>query len=121
DLREEAEGILDWMVEGLKQYDKIGLDPSTCAAVERATSTYLEERNPLLPAIEAGFIELQEKAETSGKDLRETLNDFYDEHPTVRRLTTEEFVDALRALGCTRRNTNKGRVWTGVKVRATTP
>jgi putative DNA primase/helicase len=117
-LLPELEGILVWMLEGLRQYDRIGLDPSTCKAVQRATDEYLEERNPLQGAIEAGYVELDEDArDTPGALLRQTLTDYYDDHPAVPKLADDELSDALEALGCFRRKTNKGAMWSGVKVR----
>jgi putative DNA primase/helicase len=117
ELSQEAEGILQWMVDGLGDYDLVGLDPSTCTAVAEATSKYLDARNPLQPALEAGYIELDPEAETAGQLLRDTLLEFFDEHPAARRLADDELSDALEVWGVTGRRTNHGRIWKGIRVR----
>ena len=117
-LAAEVEGILAWMVEGLKEYDRIGLDPSTCSTVAQATAEYLENRNPLQPVVEAGYIVLDpESRDTPGQALREAIADYWDDHPGVPRLADDELSDALNALGCFRRKTNHGALWSGVRLR----
>ena len=84
-LLTEREGILAWMVEGLRQYNAEGL--GTCTAIHETTSEYIEEMNPLHDYVE-DRLELGPDFTVRGSDLLFDLEEYWDS-TTQRRATRE--------------------------------
>lgn len=114
-LREEAPGILAFLVRGARAYLKDGL--GTCAAVEEATARYVEEHTPLDRWVKE-CVTLGE-GETEPAELWESYAAWhvYADNPP-EQLNKAEFRAALLALpGVKFTRSNGRRLFRGVEVR----
>lgn len=87
-LREEAEGILAWAVEGCLEWAEDGL--GSCDVIDRATADYRTE-NDLLSAFIDECCELDSGASATKKAVRAACRDHFKEQgedaPTAWALT----------------------------------
>jgi P4 family phage/plasmid primase-like protien len=109
----ELEGVLAWCVRGTADYLENGI--GTCQAVERATTSFLEEMNPLASFFTQCCV-LEKGVEVEGHNLRAAYEDYCRE-TGENRLSDVDYSEAMEAAGLTRRRTNSGNVWHGVELR----
>lgn len=113
-LLAEADGILGWMVEGLRAYHAEGLAPPP--AVRVATDEYREESNPLREWVEDAC-ELEPDAVTPARELRDAYEAWAIRHRRKRVGANGNWSKALSGLGCTDERTRTGRRWLGIRLR----
>ena len=113
-LLTEREGILAWMVEGLRQYNAEGI--GTCTAIQETTSEYIEEMNPLHDYVE-DRLELGPDFTVRGSDLLFDLEEYWDSRPSVERLGSHGVKEALSAYGIEKRTRKEISVWIGTRLK----
>ena len=117
-LREPAglEAALAWAVEGLRAYHAAGL--GSCSAIEDATSTFMEEMNPLVEFI-GRFFEQGETLTCTGTEVSKTYDDYLQD--TMQpRLGNADLGDAMRVLGFVQHRTAMGMTWRGLALKGAT-
>jgi P4 family phage/plasmid primase-like protien len=114
--QEHLEAIAAHMVEGYKYYAEHGL--YIADSFKQVTKEYIEESNPLSDFI-AHYMTRDEKAEISGSDMQSAYNDYLHE-TDVLRLSDNDFANALYALGVTKRTSNQGAIWRGLRQKGAT-
>jgi putative DNA primase/helicase len=113
-LREEASGILNWMLEGFRLWSEIGgLNPPS--AVQIATEEYRKESDTFQRF-------LDEKMEI-GKDFVISASDAYnaykfwaEDSAEHSRLTSQQFYDNMVRRGFVYHRTNVLRQWHGLQI-----
>jgi putative DNA primase/helicase len=118
-LRTEADGILGWLVEGLKLYHAEKLTPP--APVRLATDAYRAESNPLREWVDVdgiGGAVLDSGATTSAADLRTAYERWCQVNHRSKVKQGKEWGAALRGLGCSNDDRGTGGVnqWTGFRL-----
>ena len=104
-LRDEHGGILQWAIEGCRQWQENGLDPPPC--VRARTDEYLDEQDPL-----ASWIE---ECCTVGSASEAKLGDLYPSYTShaqsagERPETKREFSELLKTRGFERTRIGKQR------------
>lgn len=111
---EHLEGILAWAVRGLREYRAAGAI-GTCQVIQDATAAYLTEMNPLTDFLALHF-EVGDGLTATGDEVDKAYRE-YLYHADATRLSSSDFAQALRVLGFTRKRTEAGSVWTGLKSR----
>lgn len=114
----ERSGILNWMVAGCLEWQRVGLAPPK--AVTEATEAYREESDPL-----GEFFALCCVFEAEARVARSHLRTAYEEHCTEngvkRPLDAKAFGRRLRELGCEDKSVKvQGRSvngWAGIRLR----
>ncbi|MBB1482352.1 bifunctional DNA primase/polymerase [Tessaracoccus sp. MC1865] len=111
-LKGEANAVLAWAVEGLRDYYTRGMaEPE---AVTLATGAYRDDNDDL-----AEFLEERTEATTGAGVLVSELHDAYTSWCQSRRLDPEgrkRFAELLRGRGFNTVKTNKGMTFRGVKL-----
>ncbi len=111
----EADGILRWAVEGLKDYRQHGLNEPS--AVKDATDQYRKDQDALAHFIEARCVE-SSRAEAKARGLYEEYKKWaHDTEEFVMR--ERDFSQALNERGFTRVKLNHGIVWRGIGLATT--
>jgi putative DNA primase/helicase len=110
----ELEGVLRWMVDGWREYRRIGLDPPQL--VIDATNEYLAQMNPLADFIADECEAAPEYDQPSGT-LREAYKDWTQSNFDRRRLSDTDFDRAMNALGYQKHEKSSGRFWRGVRLK----
>jgi P4 family phage/plasmid primase-like protien len=116
-INEEASGILNWMIAGLRDYQQNGLVPS--AEIRGATAAYRESSNVI-----ERF--LDERC-TVGKDLRTGSSTLYLAYQTWCKSSGEfyekgkAFGEDLKKAGFQSRHAENGTVWLGVGLNQPAP
>jgi putative DNA primase/helicase len=113
-LAAEYPGILKWAIEGCLEWQRIGLDPP--AVVRAATEEYIQSQNTVSNWIE-------ERCDT-GYGLRAFSNELYADFKHWAHNTGEDslkqadFNKALEDLEYSKKRSNIGIVWDGLKLRS---
>jgi putative DNA primase/helicase len=110
----EVEGVLRWMVDGWREYQRIGLDPP--AHVLEATNDYLARMNPLAEFI-ADRCEEDPASDQPSGELQDAYRDWLRDNPNERRLSDLDFTLAMESLGHKRRTLDGRRYWQGLRLR----
>jgi putative DNA primase/helicase len=94
-LREEAPGILAWLVRGALAWQREGLNPPD--VVRAATEEYRHENEPLTPFLEACCV-IKENARAKASDLFSAYGRWCDENHVRdwHRLTQTTFGKQMR-------------------------
>jgi putative DNA primase/helicase len=109
-LREEAPGILAWLVRGCLEWQHAGLQPPQ--EVAEATRSYREESDPLADfindccAIDPDFV-------TATGELRRAYEAYCTEKG-MRPVGGRTFAERLQQLQCTADRNASGRFWRGI-------
>lgn len=109
-LKDEAPGILRWLVEGCRAWLRDGLGEP--AAVSAATTAYREESDPLGDFL-ADCCELSANAWTSFKELRDVYAD-HCQATGAQPLGKNKFAEALSRHGCVSGRVSQQRGWHGI-------
>jgi len=118
-LKAEIDGILAWLVEGLRMYQEEGLLPEP-DAVSLATEGYREEMDPLADFIDEHFVK-----DPDGVTPISVVRDLYTEYMHGRQGTLghREFNRLMEERGFERPKKAKRvngvtvKVWKGLKLR----
>lgn len=122
-LQYEAPGIFNWMIEGLKEYDKIGLHaPDT---IKTATQEYREDQDILHDFIK----ECCKTKDDDGvvEDLAISASDLYNNYSSWYRInggsqkdiiSSTKFGRLLIELGFSRTRKSTGKVYHGIKLKS---
>jgi putative DNA primase/helicase len=108
-LKEEAEGILAWMVRGCLIWQKQGLQEPD--QVRSATASYRSEMDNLQDFLEV-CCDLDPEALSKPADLLDAYNKYTGEH-----LTPQVFGTKLRHKGFERKRIYAGQRWKGIKLK----
>lgn len=116
---EEPEVILNWMLEGLREYRRIGLDEPE--QIGTWLNTYREEvdtaRQFLKQAPEDGFIEIAPGAKETVREVYRAYVSWCQDNG-ITPLGTRNFSLRLEAAGFTKKRESPGIMWQGIgKVR----
>ena len=114
-LLAEAEGILAWAVRGAREWYAQGLqDPDV---IRSSTKEYRETSDALAGFLPGVWVYDAEGGRVDGKKLFETYLEWADEEnlPARERWTRRTFFGALEERGLTKRKTNKGIAFDGVR------
>jgi len=112
-LREEAPGILRWLVEGARQWQRLGIaEPDTIAA---ATDSYRTENDPLAEFMD-DCCEMADAGWTSASDLRCTY-ELYCHDRGDPEIGGREFNERLRRRGVRYDRRRSIRGWAGIRIR----
>ena len=114
-LLAEAQGILTWAVRGAIEWNRTGLqDP---AVVRSSTKEYRETSDALAGFIPGVFVYDAEAGRVDGKVLFDAYLAWADEEnlPSREVWTRRTFFGALEERGLTKRKTNKGIAFDGVR------
>lgn len=114
-LLEEAEGILAWAVRGAGEWYREGLaDPPI---IRNSTKEYRETSDALAGFLPGVFIHDADAGRVDGKVLFEQYLQWADEEnlPQRERWTRRTFFGALEERGLTKRKTNAGVAFDGVR------
>jgi len=109
-LREEGPGILNWIVEGAKQWYEQGLNPPD--SVLAATSEYRSESDPLSDFIEEGCV-LLESAQVRAGDLLEAFQKWAKREGRAE-LDAKGLKARLHDRGIQHKKTNRARMYLGI-------
>jgi putative DNA primase/helicase len=122
ELREEADGILAWVIEGALKYQRHGLN-DVPEAVRLAGAEFQERSNPLLDWFESSEFELHDGGTASAAELRASYERWHSARrgePKVPR--SAKWTEALTLLGLSQPPSKKVTVdgvqvtgWTGVR------
>jgi putative DNA primase/helicase len=112
-LKAEAPGILNWAIEGCLAWQRDGL--KTPAAVERATSEYEAESDPLAPFFE-------DRCETDAAfnvPKRELWNAYqaWCQANKQRPVPRKPFAEKMKSRGFGEGSTGSVRYWTGLRLK----
>ena len=113
-LRDEASGILNWLLEGAERWKRDGLKAP--AVVLNATDEYRGEMDVM-----GNFLKercLQEKGQTIQiRELYKVYSDWCDENN--EHAVSERFLSLrLKEMGFQQTRTAEARYWTGIALRA---
>lgn len=114
-LMAEAEGIFAWAVRGAMEWYKIGLsDP---AVIRNSTKEYRETSDALAGFLPGVFTQDAEAGRVDGRVLFDEYLKWADEENLPQReiWTRRTFFGALEERGLTKRKTNKGVAFDGVR------
>ncbi|WGH21219.1 DNA primase/helicase [Arthrobacter phage ObiToo] len=114
-LLAEAQGILTWAVQGAMEWYRGGLqDPDI---IRSSTKEYRETSDALAGFIPGVFIHDPEAGRVDGKVLFDEYLKWADEEnlPGKERWTRRTFFGALEERGMTKRKTNKGIAFDGIR------
>jgi len=114
-LMEEAPGIVAWAVRGAREWFRDGLqDP---AAIRDSTKEYRETSDALAGFLPGEFIYDEQAGRIEGAALFTQYLDWADAEnlPARERWTRRAFFSALEERGLTKRKTNKGVAFDGVR------
>ncbi|UVK63560.1 DNA primase/helicase [Arthrobacter phage Janeemi] len=114
-LLAEAEGILAWAVQGAQEWYRGGLqDPEI---IRSSTKEYRETSDALAGFLPGVFIHDPEAGRVDGKVLFDEYLKWADEEnlPGKERWTRRTFFGALEERGMTKRKTNKGIAFDGIR------
>jgi len=112
-LKAEASGILNWAIQGCLAWQRDGL--KTPKAVERATSDYEEESDPLSPFL-AECCEIDPAYDVKKAELRSEYDRWcfsYKEKPLGKKVFAERILGRRFGEG----STGRFRYWTGLRLR----
>lgn len=112
-LREERDGILRWMVDGLRAYHERGLDPPDCVKV--AVEEYRKEMNLLADFVSENCI-AEEAAVTPTRELYLRYS-YWSKDYGEKQLSHRAFSIQLRRLGYEPWASNGVRYWRGLRLR----
>ena len=114
-LRDEAPGILAWLVRGCLDWQRFGLHPPN--KVRAATDAYREDSDAIAPFLEAAC-ECGDGFNTASRELFQAYEAYCDEEhiPTRERLTRNAFGRRMGDKFDGKKN-REGKVYMGVKVR----
>ena len=114
-LKEEAEGILVWLLHGIRQYQERRLDPPE--AVRVATAEYRECEDTLGDFVH-DCLEQAAGGATSTSEIHDAYRRWCDTHgiPDARRLTQRSLTTRLQNRGFVYRRTKTQRGFEGVLV-----
>ena len=122
-LKLEAPGILNWMIEGLEEYYKIGIDAPSC--VKTATKEYREDQDVLHDFI-ADCCDTKDDKNFAGKDLSAEASALYNNYKSWYNLSggnskdqisMTKFGRLLIELGYTRKRKNNGKEYHGIAIK----
>ncbi|WNN93994.1 DNA primase/helicase [Arthrobacter phage Nitro] len=114
-LMAEAEGIFAWAVRGSMEWYKVGLnDP---AVIRNSTKEYRETSDALAGFLPGVFVQDSEAGRVDGKVLFDEYLKWADEENLPQReiWTRRTFFGALEERGLTKRKTNKGVAFDGIR------
>lgn len=115
-LRQERDGILAWMIEGLRLYWKEGMEPPE--VVREATEEYRKQMDPVGEWLDS-CCELDPAAATPIEQVR-TSYEFHCDQSGRQPLGGIRFNEVLEELGCRRDSkwldSRTRKVWTGLRV-----
>ncbi|AYN57757.1 DNA primase/helicase [Arthrobacter phage DrManhattan] len=114
-LMAEAEGIFAWAVRGAIEWYKVGLnDP---AVIRNSTKEYRETSDALAGFLPGVFVQDSEAGRVDGKVLFDEYLKWADEENLPQReiWTRRTFFGALEERGLTKRKTNKGVAFDGIR------
>ncbi|WGH21110.1 DNA primase/helicase [Arthrobacter phage Cassia] len=114
-LLAEAQGILTWAVQGAMEWYRSGLqDPDI---IRSSTKEYRETSDALAGFIPGVFIHDPQAGRVDGKVLFDEYLKWADEEnlPGKERWTRRTFFGALEERGMTKRKTNKGIAFDGIR------
>lgn len=123
-LRNEASGILNWMIQGLKEYNKIGLNPPAC--VVTTTKEYREDQDILHDFIEECCIYRKDQELELSGDVTEYAKDLYLSYESWHnynggspkdKLSSTKFGILLSDRGFKKTRDNKGKKYHGIKLK----
>lgn len=110
-LKAEADGILWWLIEGLKAYWQEGLKPPT--EVLAATKEYRSNEDVLAEFLDA-CCEFSPQYKVSSTELYQAYQDWYAQEDCI---TKEEFARILKARGYTKSKTGGRMHWRGLRLK----
>lgn len=123
-LQDESSGIFNWMLDGLKEYDKIGLAaPNT---IKAATKEYREDQDILHDFINE-CCETKKEDDDLSKDISISASDLYNNYSSWYRMnggsqkdiiSSTKFGRLLIELGFTRTRNSKGKLYHGIKLKS---
>lgn len=112
---EEAEGILNWLLEGVRLYQEHGLDD--LEQITTAVAQYRRDVDTVAQFVDAAVEEhLVVKEKTASMPSR-NLHEMYSkwcERNGSRPLGERRFCQRMESLGFERKRTNTGAVWLGI-------
>jgi len=99
-LRAEAPGILNWLLEGVARWRKVGLgDDTVPAAVREATDSYRQAEDEVARWLEAAGLRISPELRTPASELHESWQKFCDDILGVSR-RFHVVAKALVRMGC---------------------
>lgn len=110
-LKSEGNGILAWAVEGCLEWQHNGL--GVPLDVEQATDAYRKEQDVFAQFVDLCCV-LSPNAWTSTGELNHLYESFCRERNQQSNLRGNMMAERLRELGCSPKNTRKGRGWEGI-------
>lgn len=111
-LKDEASGILNWALEGLKQYREHGLGEPVC--VRNATSAYRHEEDALGRFIATRCF-LQASAREQARRLYDAFRRWAAQSGEIM-VTEKKFAHALAERGLNATRTTFGKIWEGISL-----
>jgi putative DNA primase/helicase len=115
---EEASGILNWMLEGVRLYQEHGLDD--LPQIVEAVAAYRHDVDVVAQFVEAATDELlviqDDTAQIPIRNLHAMFVDWCARNGNRRPLGERRFGQRMESLGFARRKTATANVWTGIGV-----
>jgi Predicted ATPase len=112
-IEEESPGILNWALEGLKEWHKIGSKPPTLVLV--ATEEYRKESDSIGAFIGA-CCQITPAAACSNKDLRHEYTKFCGENDFDIERQNEFSLYLKRMEGIRWKKSGRGVIWHGIEL-----
>ena len=112
---EEASGILNWLLEGVRMYQEHGLDD--LPQITEAVASYRRDVDTVAQFIDAATDEHLVVTETEAKIPSRNLHVMYTDwchRNGTRGLGERRFGQRMESLGFERKRTNTGAVWLGI-------
>lgn len=117
-VAEEASGILNWMLEGVRLYQEFGLDDPQ--QIVDAVTAYRHDVDVVAQFVEAATDELlvvtDETAQIPIRNLHAMFVDWCQRNGNRRPLGERRFGQRMESLGFARKKTATANVWTGIGV-----
>jgi putative DNA primase/helicase len=114
-LRAEFSGILNWALEGLREYERIGLSPPK--EVEDATGDYKAEMDPLADFL-ADCCEVSPNVKAAASEIFAAY-EAWSRRNGSETLSARSLGMGLREKGFGSKKSNGSSVWQGVRIKTT--
>ncbi len=113
---EEASGVLNWLLEGVRKYQERGLDD--LAQMTEAVASYRHESDNVAQfmdaAAEDGTVTIDPEQQTTARNLHAIYTAYCARNGIHRPLGERRFGQRMESLGFVRKRAAGGIMWAGV-------